>query len=247
MNELWSLNSYSPSGDEKAQRAVRAYEGFLRRYLQPPGNTLSRDEAMTTHEQMAVRIHRLLMEWCMSDGEDLRVCPATSVRACDQAFALAKAGLGGGDLTTGKTHRDTASFGKRQEYTVIAELLRRGFDVYQTLVDDQGIDCIIRLEKGDQVKYLEIQIKARSKQAEQPGHFGPLSIPKPRPEYWFIFYSEPANTHWVISSTDLVNIARQNKSGKNAGRYALDVLTPGGHSKEKFAPWKDAFERLRSG
>jgi len=55
--------------------------------------------------------------------------------------------------------RDSASFGKRQEYTVIAELLRRGFDVYATLVDDQGIDCIIRLNEK---KYIDIQIKARS-------------------------------------------------------------------------------------
>ncbi len=37
------------------------------------------------------------------------------------------------------SYRDTASFGKRQEYSVIAELLKRGFDVYMTLVDDQGI------------------------------------------------------------------------------------------------------------
>jgi len=43
--------------------------------------------------------------------------------------------------------RDSASFGKRQEFIVIAELLRRGYDVYQTLVDDQQIDCIIRKGK----------------------------------------------------------------------------------------------------
>jgi serine/threonine protein kinase len=41
-------------------------------------------------------------------------------------------------------HRSTASFGKRQEYVAVAELLRRGFDVYMTLVDDEQIDCINR-------------------------------------------------------------------------------------------------------
>ena len=61
-------------------------------------------------------------------------------------------------------YRDTASFGKRQEYSVVAELLKRGFDVYMTLVDDQGIDCIIRLNSG---RYLDIQIKARSKEVKQ--------------------------------------------------------------------------------
>lgn len=57
-------------------------------------------------------------------------------------------------------YRDTASFGRRQEYSVIAELLKRNFDVYMTLVDDQGIDCVIRL---DDKRYVDVQIKARSK------------------------------------------------------------------------------------
>ena len=63
--------------------------------------------------------------------------------------------------STGKimNYRDTASFGKRQEFVVIAELLKHGFDVYLTLVDDQGIDCVVRL---NETKYLDIQIKARS-------------------------------------------------------------------------------------
>jgi hypothetical protein len=43
------------------------------------------------------------------------------------------------------SYRDTASFGKRQEFIVIAELLRRGFDVYLTLVDDQGISSVITI------------------------------------------------------------------------------------------------------
>jgi hypothetical protein len=34
-------------------------------------------------------------------------------------------------------YRSSASFGKRQEYIAVAELLRRGHDVYMTLVDDQ--------------------------------------------------------------------------------------------------------------
>ncbi|HGJ64876.1 TPA: hypothetical protein ENS27_05730 [bacterium] len=62
------------------------------------------------------------------------------------------------------SYRDTASFGKRQEYSVVAELLKRGFDVYMTLVYDQGIDCIIRL---DNMRYLDVQIKARSKDDQQ--------------------------------------------------------------------------------
>lgn len=63
-------------------------------------------------------------------------------------------------------YRDAASFGKRQEYTAISELLRRQFDVYMTLVDDQGIDCVIRREYDGKLDYLDIQIKARSKQCK---------------------------------------------------------------------------------
>lgn len=40
--------------------------------------------------------------------------------------------------------RSSASFGKRQEFGAIAELLRRGYDVYVTLVDDQQIDGVVR-------------------------------------------------------------------------------------------------------
>lgn len=57
--------------------------------------------------------------------------------------------------------RSSASFGKRQEFTAIAELLRRGLDVYMTLVDDLQIDCIIRQDDGERLRYLDIQIKAR--------------------------------------------------------------------------------------
>jgi hypothetical protein len=43
--------------------------------------------------------------------------------------------------------RSSASFGKRQEFAAIAELLKRNYDVYSTLVDDQQIDCIVRLQR----------------------------------------------------------------------------------------------------
>jgi len=62
------------------------------------------------------------------------------------------------------SYRDSASFGKRQEYVVVAELLKRGFDVYMTLVDDQGIDCVIRI---DDQTYIDFQIKARANTAKQ--------------------------------------------------------------------------------
>ena len=76
-------------------------------------------------------------------------------------------------------YRHRASFGKRQEYIAVAELLRRDHDVYMTLVDDQQIDCVIR--RGDH-DYVDLQIKARSNncQPKDAGRFAAMEIPRPR-------------------------------------------------------------------
>ena len=84
-------------------------------------------------------------------------------------------------------YRNAASFGKRQEFVVVAELLRRGYDVYMTLVDDQQIDCILRLDENPPA-YVDIQIKARSKEAKNPGTFAALEVRDPRSNFYFIFY-----------------------------------------------------------
>lgn len=126
---------------------------------------------------------------------------------------------------TNKSFRSSASFGKRQEYVAMAELLKRGYDVYLTLVDDQGIDCIVR--QGPD-RYFDIQIKARSKVANprHAGQFPQILVEQPRDNYIFIFYSEAAGdtgTHWVIPSTKFVEpgFCNTRKSGKNKGQHRL--------------------------
>ncbi|MCB1490823.1 MAG: hypothetical protein KDJ77_03335 [Rhodobiaceae bacterium] len=121
-------------------------------------------------------------------------------------------------------YRDSASFGKRQEYIAVAELLRRGFDVYMTLVDDQQIDCVIRLDEIPP-RYLDIQIKARSNTAKYPGLFAALEIRAPRRGFFFIFFSEPADTYWVIPSLDVVRKTNIGKSGRAKGKYHLNLAT----------------------
>jgi len=133
----------------------------------------------------------------------------------------------------GKSHWDTSSFGKRQEYRVIAELLGRGYDVYQTLVDDKGIDCIIR---GKDRKYWDIQIKARSREAKQPRFFAALSF-KPQDNYIFIFFSEPENRYWIVPSEDLAKLGSRNKTGKNQGK--LSVSFPRARPSKKFVAYED--------
>ena len=145
-------------------------------------------------------------------------------------------------------YRDSASFGKRQEYIAVAELLKRGFDVYMTLVDDQQIDCIIRLE-GQRPKYIDIQIKARSKGAKNPGTFSAMEIREPRPDFFFIFYSEAAKTYWIMPSLDIVEKANIGKSGQNEGKYRL-VLTNTHRDgtvvpRPKWKLYESAFDLLR--
>jgi hypothetical protein len=118
------------------------------------------------------------------------------------------------------TYRSTASFGKRQEYIAVAELLKRGFDVYMTLVDDQQIDCVVRIP-GSPPSYIDLQIKARSKTARYAGTFAALEIKEPRENFLFLFYSEACDTYWVMPSLDVVKLANRNNAGANAGKYRI--------------------------
>lgn len=147
------------------------------------------------------------------------------------------------DIIAEMRFRDTASFGKRQEYAVIAELLKRGFDVYMTLVDDQGIDCVIRLKGGK--RYLDIQIKARSKDARHWNLFAGMPL-KPRSNYFFIFYTEMNQTFWIMPSKDVYRLGSKNVSGKNIGKTSLSLPKSEKSKKaEAFNKYKNNFELLR--
>ncbi len=147
-----------------------------------------------------------------------------------------------------KSFRSSASFGKRQEYIAVAELLRRGHDVYMTLVDDQQIDCIIRQEKEGKLRYLDIQIKARSFDAKNPGLFAAMEVRSPRDNFYYIFYSESANTYWIIPSLELIEEAHQNKEGKNRGKYSITFANAGSkktNPRPRFAKYENAFDLLK--
>lgn len=141
--------------------------------------------------------------------------------------------------------RHSASFGKRQEFGAIAELLRRGYDVYVTLVDDQGIDCIVRQGPN---RYFDVQVKARSSDASprNAGFFPQLKIPNPRDNYVFVFFAEgigERGTYWVIPSTRLVEpgFGLVIKSGPRKGYFRVKLnnqLRP----RPKYAAYVDAWE-----
>lgn len=141
--------------------------------------------------------------------------------------------------------RSAASFGKRQELIAIGELLRRGYDVYQTLVDDQGIDCVIRKEVDSRPLYIDLQIKARSKDCQpmDAARFAAMKIPDPRPNLVFMFYSGQLECRWIIPSLDLVSTANRNVKGKNVGKYHILLSgMRGGKAriKERYDRYRDS-------
>jgi hypothetical protein len=99
-------------------------------------------------------------------------------------------------------------------------MLLEGLDVYVPLVDDFGIDAVIRKANN---QFVEVQIKARSRDvlAGDAALFAAIDHPEPRENYYFVFYSERLDAMWIMSSQQFIKEAHQNKSGKNAGKRSI--------------------------
>lgn len=119
----------------------------------------------------------------------------------------------------GKSYRHCASFGKRIEHYLIGKMLKEGLDVYIPMVDDDAIDAVIKRPDG---KYVEIQIKARSKDVGEGDAALFAAIPhEHRENYWFVFYSERLDAMWIMSSGEFILESNQNKKGKNIGKRSI--------------------------
>jgi len=118
-----------------------------------------------------------------------------------------------------RNFRNSASFGKRIEYWVIGQMLKEGLDVYVPMVDDMGIDAVIRRLDG---RFTEVQIKARSKVVKigDAALFAAITH-EPRDNYWFVFYSERMEIMWILTSKEFVKESNQNKKGKNVGKRSI--------------------------
>ena len=121
----------------------------------------------------------------------------------------------------GKTFRDSASFGKRMEYNLIGKMLMEKLDVYVPLVDDHGVDCVIKKEDGT---FIEVQIKARSNDVADgdAALFAAITHEKTK-DFYFVFYSErlDGGTMWILSSEEFLEECVTNKTGKNAGKHSI--------------------------
>ena len=102
----------------------------------------------------------------------------------------------------GMSYRHSAGFGKRMEYRIIGKMLMEGLDCYVPLVDDHGVDCVIK--RGDGT-YIEVQIKARFREVAEGDAALFSAISHERKEnFYFVFYSERLNLTWILSSEEFL-------------------------------------------
>ena len=147
------------------------------------------------------------------------------------------------DFLETKKFRHRAGFGKRMEYYVLGLMLKEGFDIYIPLVDDFGIDAVLRKPDGT---FIELQIKARSEDVL----FGDAALfaaitHEVRQNYYFIFYSSRLDKIWILSSEEFCKESNLNKTGKNAGKRSIwfngrSKKTMTEHANPKFDKYFDA-------
>lgn len=119
----------------------------------------------------------------------------------------------------GISFRHSAGFGKRMEYNLIGQMLMEGLDVYLPLVDDHGVDCVIKKTDGT---FIEVQIKARSREvAEGDAALFAMIDHELTQNFYFVFYSERLEMMWILSSEEFLRECYTNKNGKNAGKHIL--------------------------
>ena len=101
----------------------------------------------------------------------------------------------------------------------MGKMLMEGLDCYLPLVDDHGVDCVIKKPDGT---FIEIQIKARSREVND-GDAALFSaiVHEARPNFYFVFYSERLDLMWILSSEEFLNECVTNKSEKNVGKHSI--------------------------
>ena len=119
----------------------------------------------------------------------------------------------------GISFRHSAGFGKRMEYNLVGKMLMEGLDVYMPLIDDHGVDCVIKKEDGT---FIEVQIKARSSDVKDgdAALFSAITHEQTN-NFFFVFYSERLDLMWILSSEEFIHECVTNKTGKNAGKRSI--------------------------
>ena len=105
------------------------------------------------------------------------------------------------------------------EYNIVGKMLMEGLDVYMPLVDDHGVDCVIKKDDGT---FIEVQIKARSNEVTDgdAALFSAITH-EYTPNFYFVFYSERLDMMWILSSEEFLKECYTNKDGKNKGKHVI--------------------------
>lgn len=145
-----------------------------------------------------------------------------------------------GQKTLTKLNLERQLTGKKGEYKVIGRLLGKGYPIYTPLMDIEGIDCIIRNDKG---LLLEIQVKSTGKNNKKPYKIVFKWDKKARKNYVFIFYVEREDSFWIIPSEYLAGengkeIYGPDKNGKCSIDFAVS------NHKKMYEEFKDNWSRL---
>lgn len=112
----------------------------------------------------------------------------------------------------------------------IVELKRTKCKIFLPLVDDAGIDFIIRVNKD---VYQEIQVKARDK--KHLFTISKLPNPKEHKHYWFVFYyqdDQNSYKHCILTLDQVREMLKKKKSNhitinKNVQSHDLEELLKG--------------------
>lgn len=116
-------------------------------------------------------------------------------------------------------YRDVASFGKRVEHDIISKMLKEDLDVYTPVIDDHGVDMVVKNSKD---VFCEVQVKALSAIKNRAPLFAAIQHPTtPIPNYWFVFCEEPQGRMWILSSQEFIQECSRNKSGRNVGKCSI--------------------------
>ena len=138
--------------------------------------------------------------------------------------------------------------GKSTENMVLSKLLSEYRETYLPVVDDQGVDLIVRTRRPEErddaqiydlsdgrmrteclsSEFQEVQVKSASTE----GLFAAFRC-VPRPNYWFVFYVRDIDTMWLIHSSDVYRLSSISAPGtKTAGQCSLSLSYKNGNTHQ---------------
>lgn len=135
--------------------------------------------------------------------------------------------------------------GKLAENLVVSKLMAGLRETYLPVVDDHGVDLIVRTRRGDSLPaeglycfdeadaemkrrcleedFQEVQVKS----GKSSGPFAAFTC-EPRANYWFVFYVEDIGVMWLMHSADVARYGSFNRPGtKNAGKCSITLAGRG--------------------